>query len=71
MHHRRKAALIAAAIMFGTPVAAQAASAGVAPETEERSGSDTIWNLVGLIGLFGLIGFSRPSDNDGYTDDPI
>jgi hypothetical protein len=64
--------MIAAAIMLGTPAAALAVSAGVAPEeTEERTGSDTMWNLVGLIGLFGLIGFSRPSDNDGYTDDPI
>lgn len=32
---------------------------------------DLIWNLIGLLGLFGLIGFWRPSDNDGYTDDPI
>ena len=63
--------MIAAAIMLGTPAAALAVNAGVAPETEERTGSDTMWNLVGLIGLFGLIGFSRPSDNDGYTDDPI
>jgi hypothetical protein len=32
---------------------------------------DLVWNLVGLVGLLGLTGFWRPSDNDGYTDDPI
>jgi hypothetical protein len=32
---------------------------------------DQIWNLIGLVGLVGLVGMWRPSDNDGYTDDPI
>lgn len=32
---------------------------------------DLVWNLIGLLGLVGLVGMWRPSDNDGYTDDPI
>ena len=70
--------MIAAAIVFGTPAAAQNVESddtGIPTETQRRLAQDkddnTIWNLLGLIGLFGLIGYSRPSDNDGYTDDPI
>ena len=78
MHHRTKAALLAAAIVVGTPAAAQVADrkdSGIPTETQERMAHDqddnTIWNVIGMFGLFGLFGFSRPSDNDGYTDDPI
>jgi MYXO-CTERM domain-containing protein len=37
---------------------------------DQRSG-DVPWDLLGLLGLAGLLGLRRPSDNDGYTDDPI
>ena len=77
MHHRTKAALLAAAIVVGTPAASQVAQSkdgGVPTETQQRMAQgedDTIWNVIGMFGLFGLFGFWRPSDNDGYTDDPI
>lgn len=76
MHHRTKLALLAAAIVVGTPAAAQdAKDGGVQTETQQRMArsqdDDTIWNVIGMFGLFGLFGFWRPSDNDGYTDDPI
>jgi hypothetical protein len=67
--------LVGAAIVAG-PATGQAVhnEAGMITETQERLASqhgDSIWNLIGLVGLFGLIGLWRPSDNDGYTDDPI
>jgi hypothetical protein len=76
MHHRKKAAILAAAILFGTPAAAQVVNdTGASTETQEApasdGGDDTIWNVLGLLGVLGLFGLSRPSDNDGYTDDPI
>jgi len=78
MHHRRKAAIVAAAIVFGTPAAAQVAErkdSGIATETQQRlaaaQDNDTPWNVLGILGLLGLLGLRRPSDNDGYTDDPI
>jgi hypothetical protein len=76
MHHRRKAVIVAAAIFFGTPAAAQVANDGGIPtETQERNAHgfdyDTLWNVLGLFGLAGVFGLWRASDNDGYTDDPI
>jgi len=78
MHHRRKAAIFVAAIILGMPAAAQVAErnvSGIPTETQRRlAGSqdnETPWNVLGLLGLLGLLGVRRPSDNDGYTDDPI
>ncbi len=76
MHPRRKAMIFAAAIMFGAPAASQVANDGGIPtETQQRKAHgpdyDTIWNVLGLFGLAGAFGLWRPSDNDGYTDDPI
>ena len=62
MRDRWKTALIAVTAL-SIPMAAQAAGG---------SGSgDVPWDLLGLLGLAGLLGLRRPSDNDGYTDDPI
>ena len=71
----KKVLLVGAAIAAG-PATGQAVhnESGMNTETQERLASqhgDSIWNLIGLVGLFGLIGLWRPSDNDGYTDDPI
>jgi hypothetical protein len=68
-------ALLLAAAAAG-PAVAQDQRGGVPTETEERStnqgsGNDLIWNLVGCLGLLGVFGLWRNSDNDGYTDDPI
>ena len=77
MRNRIIAALILATAAIG-PASAQPsdnARGGVPTATQERmAGSlDTslIWNLLGLLGLVGLTGMWRPSDNDGYTNDPI
>ena len=72
MHHRTKAMICATAIILATPATAQAPTdPEVATEPEEKRGDDTLWNVLGLLGLLGLVGLRRPSDNDGYTDDPI
>lgn len=72
MHPRRKAVIIAAAILFGAPAAAQVASeSGATQESPAKQDDHTIWNVLGLFGLAGAFGLWRPSDNDGYTDDPI
>lgn len=77
MRDRWKAAIIAAAAL-SIPMSAQAQS-GTADdrmsETQDRIADqrdgDVPWDLLGLLGLAGLLGLRRPSDNDGYTDDPI
>ncbi|MEO8548308.1 MAG: WGxxGxxG family protein [Sphingomicrobium sp.] len=76
MHHRTKMAILATAIVVGTPVAAQVGNdTGIRTETQRRlahgQDDETIWNVIGMLGLLGLFGLRRPSDNDGYTDDPI
>ena len=77
MRKRMIVALILATTAIG-PVAAQPsdnARGGIPTETQDRMGGSSnnnlMWNLLGLLGLVGLTGLWRPSDNDGYTDDPI
>jgi len=76
MRKRLKMALLVGAALAAGPASAQPLQneSGTTTETQERLASqrgDSLWNLIGLVGLFGLIGLWRPSDNDGYTDDPI
>ena len=66
MRIRWKALLVAAALA-SAPAAVWAAQT----ETQERQAaqdSDLLYNILGCLGLLGL---QRPTDNDGYTDDPI
>jgi hypothetical protein len=75
MRDRWKAAIIAAAAL-SIPMSAQGATTDdqMSP-TQDRiadgNNGDIPWDLLGLLGLAGLLGLRRPSDNDGYTDDPI
>lgn len=78
MNSRLKAAIVAAAIGIANPAAAQDVATndtGVKTVTQERMAraqdKDSIWNILGALGLLGLFGLRRPSDNDGYTNDPI
>jgi hypothetical protein len=76
MRNRWKAALIAAATAaLSVPAAAQGTTDDRMTETQDRiadqRNGDIPWDLLGLLGLAGLLGLRRPSDNDGYTDDPI
>ena len=78
MRDRWKAAIIAAAAL-SVPLPANAQAQGTTDdmmtETQDRVADqrdgDIPWDLLGLLGLAGLLGLRRPSDNDGYTDDPI
>ena len=77
MHDRWKATMIAAAALsVATSAQAQTGAADDRmTETQDRiadqRSGDVPWDLLGLLGLAGLLGLRRPSDNDGYTDDPI
>lgn len=77
MRTLRTAAFLVAAALASTSAPAQAPthSGTATTETEERRANpatnDLMWNLIGCLGLIGLVGLWRPSDNDGYTDDPI
>lgn len=75
MRKRMIAALILAAAAVGPAAAQPAESSGQTTETQDRlkglGDKSLMWNLLGLVGLVGLTGLWRPSDNDGYTDDPI
>lgn len=77
MRTLKLAAVVLAATLSSPSAIAQPTvinQTGQATQTQERRAAgdtDLIWNLVGCLGLIGLVGFWRPSDNDGYTDDPI
>lgn len=77
MRDRWKATMIAAAAL-SVATSAQAQTGATddrMTETQDRiadqRSGDVPWDLLGLLGLAGLLGLRRPSDNDGYTDDPI
>ena len=78
MRSRWKMAALAAALA-SMPIATQAVAqdTGRSTETQERlargvGDDNNFWyNLIGLLGLLGLRGLWRPSDNDGYTEDPV
>jgi len=72
----RAALLVAVTAMSASASAQPARDPGSVPTpTQERlaEGRDDEFplDLIGLVGLLGLLGLWRPSDNDGYTPDPI
>jgi hypothetical protein len=62
--------------ILGGPAIAQDARGSIRTETQERlagqqSGSDLVWNLVGLVGLLGLLGMRKDHSEDSYHPAPI
>ena len=59
------------AAVIGPASAQQNPRGGIRTETMDRltdqqSGVDLVWNLVGLVGLLGLLGFRKDHPEDSY-----
>jgi hypothetical protein len=71
MRIRMIVALLLATAALGPASAQQAERGGVRSETESRlagenSGTDMLWNVIGLLGLLGLLGLHNEHDEDSY-----
>jgi hypothetical protein len=71
MPKRMMLALFLATLAVGPATAQQAERGGVRTETMSRlagenSGTDMLWNVIGLLGLLGLIGLLPKHEEDSY-----